>query len=133
MLLELANKPKRQMISLTPLIDVVFILLLFFMLSSSFIKWQQITLTSPAEAQTTSTLPVVRVLNLESNQGKIRFDTRELNMFDQRQLTDFIDEDKTASYVLTVSEGVNVQAMVTLLDNLKHAGANHVSLSGVLP
>lgn len=121
------------MISLTPLIDVVFILLLFFMLSSSFIKWQQIALSSPSEAEQPSETALLRVLNLESNQGKVRFETRELNMYDQSELTRFINEDTAANYVLTVSDGVNVQTMVTLLDKLKQAGAKKVALSGVLP
>lgn len=37
-------KPKRPLISLTPLIDVVFILLVFFMLASSFAEWKFIEL-----------------------------------------------------------------------------------------
>ncbi|MGK0476314.1 MAG: biopolymer transport protein ExbD, partial [Oleispira sp.] len=41
----LSEKPKqRNLISLTPLIDVVFILLVFFMLTSSFVEWKFIDL-----------------------------------------------------------------------------------------
>ena len=40
----------RRMISLTPLIDVVFILLVFFMLASSFTDWRAITLDTPPAA-----------------------------------------------------------------------------------
>lgn len=40
-----ANPPRRRpVVSLTPLIDVVFILLVFFMLASSFLDWQAIDL-----------------------------------------------------------------------------------------
>lgn len=44
------SQPKcKQVISLTPLIDVVFILLLFFMLTSSFVPWRTVnTLLSVA-------------------------------------------------------------------------------------
>jgi biopolymer transport protein ExbD len=35
-------------ISLTPLIDVVFILLVFFMLASSFLDWRYVTMDTPA-------------------------------------------------------------------------------------
>lgn len=41
---------RRPLISLTPLIDVVFILLVFFMLASSFLDWRAIDLTPPARA-----------------------------------------------------------------------------------
>ena len=46
--MRLAVKPRRgRLISLTPLIDVVFILLVFFMLASNFSNWRSIDL-SPA-------------------------------------------------------------------------------------
>lgn len=38
------DKPKRSLISLTPLIDVVFILLIFFMVATNFTKWKFIEL-----------------------------------------------------------------------------------------
>src|SRR3546814_18552679 len=41
---------RRRLISLTPLIDVVFILLVFFMLASSFVDWRAIVLDTPAAA-----------------------------------------------------------------------------------
>ena len=41
---------RRPLISLTPLIDVVFILLVFFMLASSFLDWRSIDLNAPAQA-----------------------------------------------------------------------------------
>ena len=40
----------RARISLTPLIDVVFILLVFFMLASNFLDWRAIRLDAPAQA-----------------------------------------------------------------------------------
>lgn len=41
--------PRRKLIGLTPLIDVVFILLVFFMLASSFLDWRAIALEAPAQ------------------------------------------------------------------------------------
>ena len=43
------NNRRRNLISLTPLIDVVFILLVFFMLASSFLDWRSITLDPPKQ------------------------------------------------------------------------------------
>ncbi|MBO8087018.1 MAG: biopolymer transporter ExbD, partial [Marichromatium sp.] len=44
MRLDLARRVRRNPISLTPLIDVVFILLLFFMLASHFDQWRALAL-----------------------------------------------------------------------------------------
>jgi biopolymer transport protein ExbD len=39
-----AQRPSGRLISLTPLIDVVFILLIFFMLAASFLDWRAVDL-----------------------------------------------------------------------------------------
>ena len=52
----LANNARRRrpLISLTPLIDVVFILLVFFMLTSTFLDWRPIELNAPGPTVTTT-------------------------------------------------------------------------------
>jgi biopolymer transport protein ExbD len=45
--LELPARPRRRLISLTPLIDVVFILLLFFMLASTLTRLHAVPLAAP--------------------------------------------------------------------------------------
>ena len=52
----LLNKRKKSPISMTALIDLVFILLMFFMLTSSFVKWQQIPLLTSESEVSNSTL-----------------------------------------------------------------------------
>lgn len=44
------NNPRRRrpLVSLTPLIDVVFILLIFFMLATNFADWRSLTLSASA-------------------------------------------------------------------------------------
>ena len=56
---------RRSLVSITPLVDVVFILLFFFMLASSFDRWQSIDLKlqssqAPLDAQTKSQVLQVR-------------------------------------------------------------------------
>jgi len=41
---------RRRLVSLTPLIDVVFQLLIFFMLSMTFLRTQTLTVTTPEQA-----------------------------------------------------------------------------------
>ena len=63
--MKIAGPPvRRRLVSITPLVDVVFILLFFFMLASSFDRWQAIDLnlvaaTAPLDTRVESlTLPV---------------------------------------------------------------------------
>lgn len=129
MLLEIAPRKRRNLISLTPLIDVVFILLLFFMLSSSFIRWHQINLQSASESQ--SQTPDLRILKIESNEGQLSFNGTRLFMNDDAGIQKFVAENKQATFVITVIEGIKIQVMVDLLDQLKQAGAAKVSLAGL--
>ncbi|MBL4900017.1 MAG: biopolymer transporter ExbD, partial [Colwellia sp.] len=48
----LTSSRVKKTISLTALIDVVFILLMFFMLTSTFIKWHSVTLQTSAAGST---------------------------------------------------------------------------------
>jgi biopolymer transport protein ExbD len=47
--LELPRRPRRRLIGLTPLIDVVFILLLFFMLASNLTRLRSVPLEAPGQ------------------------------------------------------------------------------------
>jgi len=49
--LEIPARPRRRLISLTPLIDVVFILLLFFMLASNLTRLHAVPLDAQASKQ----------------------------------------------------------------------------------
>ncbi len=50
MQIEASERPRRRLVSLTPLIDVVFILLVFFMLASTFNEWRALELAVPGDA-----------------------------------------------------------------------------------
>lgn len=126
-----ADKPvHRRAISLTPLIDVVFILLLFFMLSSTFIQWRQIDVSAPTEAS--SDTKTQRILTLASDQGKFTFEGTQYDSQNLAALTALVLQDVEAVYVIKVEPGLRTQSMIDLLDALKQAGATNVSLAGVI-
>tara|TARA_R110002050_G_scaffold9504_1_gene33011 strand:- start:156019 stop:156414 length:396 start_codon:yes stop_codon:yes gene_type:complete len=130
MLLEIVSQRRRKMISLTPLIDVVFILLLFFMLSSNFTRWHQINVQSALSSENQT--PELRIINIESNQGELSFNGRRLSMNDANGIEKFVSENQQATFVITVVEGIKLQVMVNLLDQLKQSGATRVSLAGLV-
>lgn len=126
-----ADKPvHRRAISLTPLIDVVFILLLFFMLSSTFIQWRQIDVSAPTEAS--SDTKTQRILTLKSDQGLFSFDGLQYDSQNEAAVKALVLEDVEAVYVIKVEPGLRTQSMIDLVDALKQAGANNVSLAGVI-
>jgi biopolymer transport protein ExbD len=120
---------RKHSISLTPLIDVVFILLVFFMLATSFTDWRPITLaTGTSEAPAGETPPAVVRVDV---QGGMNYDG---NRYDnarrlaQRLNTARQNGDISAVIVQPDAEatlGVTVGA----LDALSGAGVAPMSLA----
>ncbi|PKH04278.1 biopolymer transporter ExbD [Psychromonas sp. MB-3u-54] len=130
MLLDLSPPKRKQAISLTPLIDVVFILLLFFMLSSSFAKWQAIQLPASTASQQASNELVRVILHRDGNEFSVnakRYKVTNLNA-----LTELIAKNPQTVFALQVEKQVSTQALITLLDNFKKSGARNVSFAGVI-
>jgi biopolymer transport protein ExbD len=129
MLLNTEQPRHKRAISLTPLIDVVFILLLFFMLSSTFIQWRQIDVSAPSESQSESRDQ--RVVTLISNDGKYKIGNMTLSLKDMDSVMTVVKQEPEAVYVIDVKSGIETQTMIDLLDAFKKAGAKSVSLAGV--
>jgi len=130
MLLNIDTQSRRKnMISLTPLIDVVFILLLFFMLSSTFSKWHRIELQTPVSSE--SQTPELVLLTIRSQQGEIQFGDELVSITNNVKLQQKISQYSKSSLVLSASKGITIQAVVHVMDALKKAGANKISYAGV--
>ncbi len=127
MRLELTQPARRRAISLTPLIDVVFILLLFFMLSSSFTQWRQLDLAVPGNGA--SAAPAQHQVRLLSDDGRFRLDGMELDLQDSSALARQIGPHRDDLFVISADSGIATQAMIRLLDALKAAGAQQLSLA----
>lgn len=127
----LANNQSRRraLVSLTPLIDVVFILLVFFMLASSFLDWRAIDLTPPGEAaKTTATQSVSMLIDVTEDGLRLGGQAVELAVLltqVQQELTDKADR----PVVVRPQAGVSLQEVITLLDRLAAIGVTKLSLN----
>lgn len=118
---------RRRAIGMIPLIDVVFILLLFFMLSTSLIRAREIKMDFPTPDAEPST-EQMRIVRLESEDGSFSFEGLRYAASDIEALKRLIAEDRQAAYAIDTAPGVSTQALVTLLDRMKGFGAEHLSL-----
>ncbi|MCP5160900.1 MAG: biopolymer transporter ExbD [Hahellaceae bacterium] len=125
MLLESGTTAKRRAISLTPLIDVVFILLLFFMLSSSFSRERQfeVALPSPGVAGETES----QIIHLLDNEGNLEVAGAHWHWSAATPLRQ-LAETPSRRYIVMAAPEVKTQALVTLADRLRRAGVQRVSL-----
>lgn len=128
--LTLATKTirKRQLISLTPLIDVVFILLIFFMLASSFFDWREIRLDAPVHAATGNSDEEALLIEIRPNQMLIN----GLFIFEDNLVNDLkkiIAKQPNKRILIKPTAGVPLQTVVSVIDSIKSAGGTNLSLS----
>lgn len=118
---------RRSLISLTPLIDVVFILLLFFMLASSFVDLNSIVLDAPAGGS--GARSVEGALLVDVRLDGVRFAGRYVAMDELLQRVKIALADAPDRRVLVrPAEQVRLQDTVRILDALSAAGVRRLSL-----
>lgn len=125
----LSKKRRRSVISLTPLIDVVFILLVFFMLASNLQQWRNIELAS-ANTQAGKS-GIVGSLLIDVTPDGLRLageslGTKDLMARVAARLSDRPDQ----RILIRPTPGVPMQRVVTLLDAIAEQGALDIALTG---
>ena len=127
----LSTPRRKNPISLTALIDVVFILLMFFMLTSTFSKEHSIALKkSQAVAAPIQAEPPQLLLAYDDGSFAF-FNTSLAKLSNLSELTALADAEKTIS-LLPAAE-LRVQNIIALLETLKAAGFAQVNLGEPLP
>ncbi|MCK0163113.1 biopolymer transporter ExbD [Marinobacter sp. S6332] len=129
MQLDAGKRRKSGQVNLTPLIDVVFILLLFFLLSSTFAQWRELNVTVSGQADDVEQQDLLEI-QLVSSLGDIRV-AGQLYAADALNLQQLVAENPNTVFAIDARDGLTAQAMITLADRLKQAGAERVSLAGI--
>lgn len=118
---------RRRGVSLVPLVDVVFILLLFFMLSSTFIQKRQMPMDLPAVSTSASEVSVVE-LELISNDGRVMIEGREFADYEVTSISAGSANTEDLVIAIKSSQDVKLQALITLLDRLANEDLVKVAL-----
>jgi biopolymer transport protein ExbD len=129
--LNLSQPKRKNAISLTPLIDVVFILLLFFMLTSSFVPWRIVD--TPLSVSSSDEKPAEEkeniILTLKLNDGQVWVDDQAIRLTDQAYFQTLIADYNEGTFVIKADDGVTLQSLMNLADRLKLNGAKNVSIA----
>lgn len=120
--------PSRKSVSLVPLIDIVFILLLFFLLTTAVVKDRQLSMNSQV-LETAKQVDTVYVL-LETEAGVISNGSNKISSSDTQELSKWLRSlGFESSYVIDVLPEVSTQAMISLLDRMRDAGASNLTIN----
>ncbi len=131
----LVRKPKRpnNLLNITPLIDVVFILLVFFMLATSFAQYRLIGVETPRETEISETQEGAVVILLKAD-GGVEFDGDPIRPEDlDAAVAAIIAVDPLRGFLVRPEEGVELQRAVTAYDVARESGALVVSFSPPRP
>ena len=119
----------RPSISLTPLIDVVFILLVFFMLASSFLEWRALEIRIPTFGSAAApTEDVLRVIVGQDGSVRLAGQAYDPAALDAR-LAGLASEDPGRPVIVIAEAGVPLQRTVSVIDRLGANGLSSISLT----
>ncbi|ASJ73237.1 hypothetical protein IMCC3135_15775 [Granulosicoccus antarcticus IMCC3135] len=123
-----------SLISLTPLIDVVFILLLFFMLASNFNVETSFSVQSAGnQSSATASTELASRVRLLGNDN-FELDGQVLDrtgLIEALKQLDIIDAGRALS--ISVAEGTRVQELLELIALAERVGLTRVTMESLLP
>ncbi len=128
----LGFKARRRGIGLTALIDVVFILLMFFMLTSNFNQWHAVAINGVIGDEPTSKPSTPHIVFLAADQSiKLRDQSVRFEHYEQLTGEDIGLFSAEHPLIVVPEANVMLQDIVALMDRLKAIGVVNVSYGGV--
>ena len=130
------KKKKSPDISLeiTPLVDVIFLLLIFFVLSTQFIDLKTMSIDLPSiDKKTMSNLPENRVKIEISKEGEVLINNTTISEFSLKSLNEELSlipsNIKTA--IISADSDTRYQYIVTIMESLNSNGFKNIQINGI--
>ncbi len=124
---------KNLELNIAPLIDMVFILLIFFLVTTSFVKETGVDISRPA-ATTAVTKTGATILIAVTEEDTVHMDRREIDLRAVRANVErALAENPEASVVIVADKKSSTGLVIHVMDHCKLAGAENVSLAASLP
>ena len=120
---------RSRVIPLTPLVDVLCCLLIFFMLSTNFARLQTLELTLPTEVAPQKVVPGQVMQVHVSNNGEIFLSGTSMSPSDlSARLSSVFSTKPDQPVMVMVADKVSVQTLVTVLDRINAAGGQSIAV-----
>ena len=122
---------RREFLNLTPLIDVVFLMLVFFLLTSSFMRYNTVELRFVDTRTGAAGRSEALVIGLGSG-GDLTVDGRLININELASLVARrLAEDPGLSGIVLPAEAVPLQLTLSVLERVREAGMTDVRIGGL--
>ncbi len=119
---------QQQQIDLSPLIDVVFILLIFFIVTTVFVKETGVEVDKP-QALSQQKLERNLIMIAITDGKEIIYDGANIGVAGVRGVVSQLTQDKQKAVVIQADKQVPTELLVQVIDESKLAGAANVSIA----
>ncbi|MEJ2514337.1 MAG: biopolymer transporter ExbD [Gammaproteobacteria bacterium] len=129
----LVREAEEAEINITPMLDIVFIMLIFFIVTTSFVKEIGVELNRPSNApQEEKKISEVIAIRIESN-GQIQVNNRPVDIRAVRANveSELATKGLDTSVVVIADRQADSGLMVRVIDQARMAGADNVSLAAM--
>ena len=127
-----ANKNDLE-VNIAPLIDMVFILLIFFLVTTSFIKETGVDINRPSAATAVGKTANTLLIGI-TRDNTIHLDRREIDVRAVRANVErALAENPDGNVVIVADKESKTGLVISVMDSCKLAGAENVSIAASLP
>lgn len=121
-----------ESIDMSPLLDVVFILLIFFIVTTVFVKETGVEVDKP-QAMTAQQLEKTVILLAITNNGEVFYDSSSIGVAGIRGTLEQLLRSQERPVVIQADKHVQTQLLLEVIDEAKLAGAVSVNLAALAP
>ncbi len=116
-------------VNITPMLDIVFIMLIFFIVTTSFVREPGIDPERPP-AQTAATKERANILIAVSHADQVWMNNRPVALLGVRQLVEAARaENPESSVVIVADQAASTGMVLDLMDNVRAAGVMSIALA----
>lgn len=123
------DKPSEGSVDLTPMIDMTFILLIFFMVSTTFVKDMKVDIDRPGASSTAAASTKAARVYVDK-QGQTYIDGEPVQIWTlQSRLREHLKGNSSKSVLVVTDEIVSSGRLVEVVDQARLAGAEDIGVA----
>ena len=120
-------------INITPMLDIVFIMLIFFIVTTSFTKETGVSIIKPVAGQAVAIQNGTILIGVRPNDD-IWMEKRQVELREVRQMVERARaENPEGSVVIVADRGSRIGTLAQVMDQVKMAGVQGISISAEKP
>jgi biopolymer transport protein ExbD/biopolymer transport protein TolR len=117
-------------VELTPMVDVVFLLLIFFMISTTFVETPGISIKLPESSSQMAEKPQEEIKVYFSRSGEITLNEERVELEElRRRLSGYGEKARTMTFLLLADEEARHGKVVQLMDAAREAGFGKLAIA----